>query len=196
MKKELGAKPIVFPTPVLIIGTYNDDGTPNAMNVAWGGICGSEPPAVMIAVRKERKTYENLCRCGEFTVNIPNENLMEAADFFGIASGKTVDKFQAAGVKAVKGKHVNAPYIEEFPVNVECRLLDKLEIGLHVIFIGEILNVMADDAVLGDEGKIDVAKVGAIGFDPAARNYTATGKVVGKAFSAGLPILKSTENNK
>lgn len=193
MKREIGAEAIIFPTPVLIVGTYNEDGRPNAMNVAWGGICGSEPPAISIAIRKERKTYENICRSKVFTVNIPNEKLMEVADFFGIASGKEIDKFKYAGVTAKKAGHIDAPYIEEFPVCAECRLIKTTEIGKHVIFIGEIVNVLADDSVVGEKGIIDVEKVGAIGFDPAGNYYTATGQKVGKAFSAGLEILKQAK---
>ncbi len=190
MKKEIGAKPIIFPTPVLIIGTYNEDGTPNAMNVAWGGICGSVPPAVSIAVRKERKTYENICSRKAFTVNIPNEDLMDEADFFGVVSGKKMNKFDHVDLKTVKAENVDAPYIEEFPVVAECKVLESIEVGEHVIIIGEIVNVLAEDSVLNEKGVIDVEKVNAIGFDPADNCYTTTGKVVGKAFSAGVPILK------
>ncbi|GAB1476506.1 flavin reductase family protein [Bacillota bacterium] len=193
MKREIGAAPIIFPTPVLIVGTYNEDGRPNAMNVAWGGICSSEPPAISVAIRKERKTYENICRSKVFTINIPDESLMEAADFFGISSGKEIDKFQYAGVTAIKSGNIDAPYIEEFPVCAECKLISSTEIGKHVIFIGEIVNVLADERVIGAKGIIDVEKVGAIGFDPAGNNYTATGHVVGKAFSAGLNMLKQAK---
>jgi flavin reductase (DIM6/NTAB) family NADH-FMN oxidoreductase RutF len=193
MKKQLGPKPIIFPTPILVVGTYDENEKPNGMAVAWGGVCSSEPPAVTIAVRKQRKTYDNLCKNMAFTVNIPNEGLMEEADFFGVVSGKKLDKFEHSGLTPVKGQHVNAPYIEEFPLSLECKVISSTEIGQHVVFIGEIINMIADESVVDEKGNLDAAKVGAIGYDPAGSNYTSPGKIIGKAFKVGLAILKKNE---
>lgn len=193
MKKEVKKQSIIFPTPVLIVGTYNEDGSANAMNAAWGGVCASEPPAIMVAIRKARKTYENIIKRNSFTVNIPNKELMEVADFFGICSGKNVDKFKYAGVNPVKSELVDAPHIGEFPVSAECKLINSMEVGSHVLFVGEIVRLIADESVVDHNNVIDVEKVGALGYDPAGSNYTLTSEIVGKAFSAGLPILERTK---
>jgi flavin reductase (DIM6/NTAB) family NADH-FMN oxidoreductase RutF len=123
MKKSLGAKTIVYPTPVFIIGTYDAQGRANAMNAAWGGIVSSNPPAVGVSVRKSRYTYGNIQARKAFTINIPSEDHLAAADYFGIASGADVDKLATAGLTTVKGQHVDAPIIVEFPFALECRLL-------------------------------------------------------------------------
>lgn len=190
MKKNLGAKDIIFPAPVLIVGTYNEDGTPNAMNVAWGGLCSSNPPAVAISIRGERKTYKNILVKKEFTVNIANEDVMAEADYFGLVSGNKVNKFDGVKMKAVKAENVDAPYIEEFPVALECKVLSITEVGKHFHIIGEIVNIIADEKVLDEKGNIDITKLKAIGYDPAGNHYVAASQIVGKAFSAGIPLTK------
>ena len=189
MKKNLGANTLAFPTPVFIVGTYNEDGTPNAMNVAWGGVAASVPPAVAISIREERQTYENIKNKGAFTVNIADEAHLAEADYFCLVSGSEVSKFDNVDMTAVKSEFVDAPYIEEFPVAMECKVMDIREVGGHIHIIGEIINVVADEAVLNDKGIIDVEKVKAIAYDPADNNYTAASKIVGKAFSAGIPLM-------
>lgn len=190
MKKNLGAKDVIFPAPVLIVGTYDENGVPNAMNVAWGGLCSSTPPAVAISIRKERKTYQNILLKKAFTVNIANEAVMAEADYVGLVSGNKVNKFESGKITAVKAGHVDAPYIEEFPVSFECKVIDKLEVGQHMHIIGEIINIIADEAVLDEKGHVDVTKLKAIGYDPAGNQYIAASQVVGKAFSAGMPLMK------
>lgn len=190
MKKEVKLSAVAFPTPVYIVGTYNEDGTANAMNAAWGGICSSEPPAIMVAVRKSRKTYENILARKAFTINFPNESLMVVSDYMGLVSGKKENKIERAGLKIEMGQEVNAPILTDYPVSLECSLMDKLEVGSHMLFIGEIKRVVADEEVLNEKEQIDAEKVGAIGYDPAGSNYIATNKVVGKAFCAGLGLLR------
>jgi len=123
MKKSIGAKTIVYPTPVFIVGTYDKDGKPNVMNAAWAGICCSSPPCLAISLRKATYTYGNIVEQGAFTVSIPSQDFVREADYFGIASGRTEDKFFAAGLTPVKSELVNAPYVKEFPLILECKLL-------------------------------------------------------------------------
>jgi flavin reductase (DIM6/NTAB) family NADH-FMN oxidoreductase RutF len=156
MKKSIGAKTIVYPTPVFIVGTYDRDGKPNVMTAAWGGICCSSPPCVAISLRKATYTYGNIMEHNAFTISIPSEDYAKEADYFGIVSGEKEDKFAASGLTPVKSDLVNAPYVKEFPLVLECRVLHTLEIGLHTQFVGEIMDVKADEAVIGEKGLPDV----------------------------------------
>lgn len=185
MKKSLGAKTLLFPTPVLIVCSYDAKGVPNAMNVAWGGIACSEPPAVTISVRDHRKTYENIMLNKAFTVNIPSEKYIKEADYFGIVSGKSEDKFKATGLTPVKSDLVDAPYIKEFPFVIECVLKESHKIGIHTQFIGEIKDVKVEDSALDQNGSPDVEKLRAFMFDPGTASYYATGKFLARAFSIG-----------
>ena len=116
MKKSIGAKTIIYPTPVLVVGTYDKAGKPNAMTASWGGICCSKPPAIAVSLRKATYTHGNIVQRKAFTINIPSENYVREADFFGIVSGKREDKFSSSGLTAVKSELVDAPYVEEFPL--------------------------------------------------------------------------------
>ena len=188
MRKSIGAKTIVYPTPVFIVGTYDKDGRPNAMNAAWAGICCSSPPCVSIALRKATYTYGNIVEQKAFTVSIPSQDFVREADYFGIATGRTEDKFFAAGLTPEKSELVNAPYVKEFPLSLECRLLHSLEIGLHTQFIGEILDVRADETVLGDDGLPQIEKIKPLIFSPSNTSYYGLGEYLGKAFSLGKAI--------
>lgn len=185
MKKSIGARTVVYPTPVFIVGTYDKEGRPNVMNAAWGGICCSIPPAVMVALRKATYTYGNIIAQKAFTISIPSRDFVKEADYFGIVSGRDVDKFAATGLTPVKSELVNAPYVGEFPFALECRLIHHLEIGLHTAFIGEILDIKAEEGILGKEGITEIEKVKPILFDPENRRYFATGEFLGQAFSIG-----------
>ncbi len=185
MKRSIGAKTLLFPTPVLIVCSYDGQGVPNAMNVAWGGIACSEPPCVAISVRDHRKTYENIVAQKAFTVNIPSERYMKEADHFGIVSGKAEDKFKATGLTAVKSDLVNAPYIKEFPVVLECSLKETHKLGTHTQFIGEIRDVKVEESALNSKGFPDAEKMKAFMFDPGTSSYYATGKFLGQAYTVG-----------
>lgn len=188
MKKSLGAKTILYPTPVLIVGTYDKKGKPNAMNVAWGGLCCSSPPSLAISLRKATYSYGNIVERKAFTINIPSENYAKEADYFGIASGSKEDKFSATNLTAVKSDLVDAPYIGEFPLILECKLMHTVEIGLHTQFVGEIMDVKIEDSTLGENGTIDIEKMHPFFYAPEIRAYYGVGKCIGKAFSLGKQI--------
>ena len=152
MKKSLGAKTLVYPTPVFVVGTYDKAGKPNAMTAAWGGICCSQPPCVAVSLRKATATHGNIMARRAFTISIPSERHVKQADYLGLVSGRSVDKFAAAKLTPVKSDLVDAPYVKEFPLVLECRLAHTFELGLHTQFVGEILDVKAEEAVLGRRG--------------------------------------------
>lgn len=188
MKRSLGARTLIVPTPVWVVGTYDREGRPNAMSAAWGGICCSRPPCVAVSLRKATYTYGNLVGRKAFTVNVPSEAHAREADYLGIASGRNVDKFAAAGLTAVRSDLVDAPWIEEFPLVLECRLLHAFELGLHTQFVGEILDVKASEEVLGERGLPDVEKVRPILFEPERNRYHGVGRCLGEAYSIGKGI--------
>ena len=188
MKKSLGAKTIVFPTPVFIVGSYDKDGRPNMMSVAWGGICSSNPASVAISVRPERHTYANIVESRAFTISIPSVKHIREADYVGIYSGKDGDKFEATGLTPVKGDVVNAPYVAEFPLVLECSLAQTVEIGVHTQFIGTIKDVKADEDVLNENGVPDPAKIQPFAFSPTDTGSYALGDNIGQAFAIGKEL--------
>ena len=186
MKKNFGAKTLCYPMPVFIIGTYNADGTPNAMNAAWGGI--SEEKEISICVDSGHKTAENLLARGAFTVSMATAQHMAACDYVGLVSGnKEPNKFAKAGFHATRSEFVDAPLIDELPMAVECRLRSYDPEPCRMV--GEIVNVCADESVLTD-GVIDPAKLRPITYDPASHGYYVLGEKVGQAFSDGLSLKK------
>jgi flavin reductase (DIM6/NTAB) family NADH-FMN oxidoreductase RutF len=185
VKKSLGAKTLLFPTPVLMVGTYDHEGKPNLMNAAWGGICCSQPPCVAVSLRKATYSYAGIVERKAFTVGVASEARMVEADYVGITSGRDIDKFATAGLTPVRSDLVDAPYAAEFPVVLECRLLHLVEIGLHTQFIGEIIDVKADHAVLGDDGLPDILKIKPLIFDTSHKGYHGVGPLLGMAFTVG-----------
>ena len=184
MRKNFGNKTWMYPMPVLIIGTYDENGNPNAMNAAWGGIYDTHQ--VMISLADEHKTTENIKKNGAFTVSFATADTVVSSDYVGIVSASDVpDKFKKAGFHATKSELVNAPLIDELPVALECKLLKFNEDG---ICIGEIVNVSADESVLGDDGKIDVKGFNPIIYDSPTHTYWSFGDKVGAAFSDGKKI--------
>ncbi|MFH0960308.1 MAG: flavin reductase family protein [Pseudomonadota bacterium] len=188
MKKSIGPKTILYPTPILIVGTYDKAGKPNVMTVAWGGICCTTPPCVSISVREATYTYGNLMEQKAFTISIPSEDYVKQADFIGIASGKDTDKFLATGITAVKSDVVNAPYVNEFPLALECKVIHTYKIGLHTQFMGEVLDIKVDEAVMGEKGP-DIEKIKPFMWAPDfSRGYYGIGQYLGKAFSIGKSL--------
>jgi flavin reductase (DIM6/NTAB) family NADH-FMN oxidoreductase RutF len=190
MKKSLGAKTILYPTPVLIVGTYDAAGKPNAMTAAWGGICCSSPPCVAVSLRKATYTYGNIVQQGGFTINIPSEDFAVQADYFGMVSGKKADKFAETGLTPIRSTLVNAPYIKEFPLVLECKLVHQIELGLHTQFVGEILDVKASEDILDDNGALDVEELKPFFYAPEVSAYYGTGRRLGNAFSIGQAVKK------
>ena len=185
MRKNFGAKAILYPMPVLIIGTYDENGTPNAMNAAWGGI--SEETEISICVDDSHKTAENVVKAGAFTVSIADKNNVVAADYVGIVSGNNQeDKITKCSWTAEKSDFVNAPLFKELPLTLECKLKSYDRDTCRLT--GEIVNVSADESILGDDGKISLDKFFPITYDPVGHTYRTLGEVVGKAFSDGKQL--------
>jgi flavin reductase (DIM6/NTAB) family NADH-FMN oxidoreductase RutF len=186
MKLELPAKTILLPSPVLIIGTYNIDGIPNIMNAAWGGIACSKPPCISVSLREATLTYHNIIQTEAFTVNIPSEKHFKESDYIGIVSGRDCDKFKDTNLTPEKSKLVNAPIVKEFPYALECHLIKKINLGMHTMFIGEILGMIADSEVLNPDKLPDIEKVRPMMFGSfGSMAYYSIGYKLGEAFSAG-----------
>ena len=192
MKKSLGSKIIVFPTPTWIVGTYDQKGKPNIMTAAWGGVCCSKPPCIYVSLRKATYTYDNIIEKKAFTINILSEKDVAEADYFGLSSGKDVDKFSLSKFTPTKSSLVDAPYINECFLILECKVLHVIEIGLHTQFIGEIIDVKADSSILNEKGLPDIEQVKPIIFEPGNRRYYGIGSHLGKAFSIGRKIQSNS----
>ncbi len=190
MKQSLGAKTLVGATTVWVIGTYDKEGRPNLMTAAWGGVCCSDPPSVGVSLRKATYTYGSIKERNAFTVNIPSSNYVKETDYVGIASGRDADKWQIAGLTPTPSGVVDAPYVAEFPLILECRLLHALELGLHTHFIGEIVDVKAEESVLSQDGILDIEKVDPFFYIPRNRRYYGLGRCLGKAHSMGAGLRK------
>jgi flavin reductase (DIM6/NTAB) family NADH-FMN oxidoreductase RutF len=185
MKKSLGAKTLAQPAPAWVIGSYDTQGKPNIMTIAWGGICCSQPPCVTISLRKATYTYECIKARKAYTVNIPSAALVKEVDYIGIVSGRNIDKFALTKLTPVRSGLVDAPFIQEFPVVIECKVLHTVEIGLHTQFIGEIVDIKAEESVLDEQGMADILKVRPLIFNPGQGAYYSIGEFIGKAFSIG-----------
>ncbi len=177
----------MVPMPVLIIGTYNEDGSPNAMNAAWGGQWDQNE--VMISMGSHATT-RNLDRCGEFTVTFATVDTMVAADYVGIVSGRNEpQKIQKTGWKVEKAAKVNAPVFADSPMTLECRIsrkIDESESGYYIV--AEIVNILVDESYLAEDGKPDVEKMQLITYDPVHHGYIVLGQRVGNAFSDGKKL--------
>lgn len=185
--KSFGSKPWLLPQPVLIIGTYDKDGKPDAMNAAWGGTWDMHE--IMISLGSH-KTTDNLAVNNEFTVAFATRDTMVAADYVGIVSGRdTADKMQHTGWTAEKAPNVNAPLFKEFPMTMECRVKEKLyesETGYYLV--GEVVDIQCDEQYLDADGQPDVERMQIITYDPVHHGYIELGKTVGKAFSDGKQL--------
>lgn len=183
MRKNFGAKTYLYPQPVMIIATYDENGKPNAMNAAWGGIVGSNE---IIFDLGSHKTTDNIIHNKAFTVAVGDVDHVIECDYIGIVSANNVpDKLEKAGFTTVKSEFVNAPIINELPLSLECELVKVVD-GSK--FIGEIKNVSADEKILDSDGKIDLTKFAPITYDPANYGYYRLGEKVGNAFSDGKKL--------
>ena len=187
---SLGANTLAPVTPVWVVGTYDHEGKPNVMTAAWAGICCSKPPCVYVSLRKATYTYGNLIEREAFTISIPSEAYVKETDYFGIISGKDMDKFSTTKLTPVKSDIVDAPYVKEFPVVLECKVIKIIEIGLHTEFIGEILDVKAHPSVLDGNKMLDVEKVKPLVWSLPNMSYRKVGKHIGTSFSMGKRVRK------
>ena len=185
MKQNIKKDFIMAPMPVLIIGTYDGNGVPNAMNAAWGTQCDMDAITIFLS---KHKTTDNLLLKKAFTVAFATKDTLVASDYFGIESGNQVNKIEKAGFHAVKAEHVDAPVFEEYPVTIECEMIDLADDGGDYRLIGKVVNVIADDSVLTENGKVDLGKLQAISYDSALHAYRGIGEIVGQAFHDGLAI--------
>ncbi len=185
MKKSLGAKTLIVPTPVWCVGSYDTNGTPNVMTIAWGGICCSKPPCVTISLREATYTYGNIMARQAYTISVPSERFVQAADFFGLVSGRKVDKFKETGLTPVRSELVDAPYVGEFPMILECKVIHHYNIGLHTQFVGEIVDTKIDESLVDGDGGPDIEKILPLVFNPGTQRYYGIGKSIGKAFEVG-----------
>lgn len=188
MKKNIGVVPAVYPMPVLMVAAYDANGKVNVMNVAWGQICDMDK--IILFIGEGKKTWLNIKESKAFTVALADEEHVDVADYFGIASGNKIDdKFERTGYHTVKSDRVNAPIIEEFPVVMECELLDFLDTEHVSGIVGKIVNVKAEEGVLAENGKVDPAKLHALMFDQFQNGYYSTGDKVATAWNAGKDLI-------
>lgn len=189
MKRDLGVHPYLFPMPVLMIATYGEDGTVDVMNMAWGGICASD--MVALNLDEDHKTSENIKRRRAFTISVADVEHIREADFFGIASGNNMpDKFARSGLHAVRSEKVDAPVVEEFPLTLECKVVEVGESVSGFRVVGQIVGVLADESVLDDEGRVDPTCLNAFVFDTFRSGYYTIGEQVGQAWHTGRELMK------
>jgi len=187
---SLGPQALITPVPVMLVGTYDAENRPNIMTAAWGGICCSQPPCLAVSIRRSAWTHKALQQRQAFTVSIPGRHQVAAADFVGLASGKTEDKFQALGLTPVAGEHVDAPFVAECPVVLELLLRHTVELGSHTQFIGEIMDAKVSRECLTPEGLPDHAKIEALCYAPMTREYYTVGGFVARAFAVGKTVKR------
>lgn len=193
MKKDLGVKPYVFPMPVLMIATYDEEEKVDVMNMAWGGICDDNMIALNIS--EEHQTADNIKKRMAFTLSIADIDHLAESDYFGTVSGRNVeDKFERTGMHAVKSAGVDAPIILDYPLTLECKVVELEHTangGFRVL--GEILNVIVDSKVLDENGNVDPTKLNAFVFDQFQNGYYKIGEKVGDAWKSGRKFIKKTK---
>lgn len=178
MKKSLGVKAELYPKPALVIGSYDKEGKPNMMTAAWVGICNSDPLSIAVSMRPATYSYGNVTESKSFTVNIPSSEMLKYVSYVGRFSGKDVDKFKETGLTAIRGEFVNAPYVKEFPIVIECELTAFHDLGSHRQFIGKVIDVKADEAILNAEGRVDINLLNPLIY--AGGSYYETGRLIDK----------------
>ncbi len=189
MKKNLGKIPAVFPMPVLMIATYDEEGKVDVMNAAWGMI--SDYTQIALFLASEHKTTDNIRKMKAFTVSIADQDHVTEADYFGMVSANDVkDKFERTHLHAVKSTYCNAPVIEEFPVVMECELAEEIDVANMYAIVGNILNVQAEEGVLNEKDKVDSQKLNALIFDQFQAGYYTVGEKVGQAWTSGKALIE------
>lgn len=189
MAKSFGVKPFLYPMPTYMIGTYNEDGSVDEMMMAWGGICAEDMVALNLSA--DHKTVANLRARMAFTLAVPGADTLEESDYMSIVSGNDVpDKFAHTGLHAVRSARVDAPVIEEYPLTLECTVAEFQQQPYGLRILGKIENVLADEKVLDEKGRIDVGKLHAFAFDQMRNGYYALGDKVGTAWKSGVKYMR------
>lgn len=189
MTKNFHAKPYLFPMPTYMIGTYNEDDTVDVMMMAWGGICAED--MVALNLEAEHKTVANIESRKAFTLAVPGTDTLRESDFLGIATAnKMADKFERSGLHAVRSERVDAPVITEYPITLECQVIEMQSQPYGLQVLGKIVNVIADEKVLDEAGNIDASKIHAFAFDQMQNGYYAIGEKVGQAWHSGADLMK------
>jgi flavin reductase (DIM6/NTAB) family NADH-FMN oxidoreductase RutF len=188
MKRSVGPQTLAMPTPVWLVGTYDADGRPNLMTAAWAGICCSQPPCVAVSLRRATHSYAAIEARQAFTINIPSETQAKEADYVGRVSGARTDKFAACGWTAVRCGKVDAPAVAEIPLVLECRLIHRIELGLHTQFVGQIVDVQVDPDCTAPNGYPDILKIRPMVWDPAQQGYFGIGGFLGHSQEIGNPV--------
>lgn len=189
MTKNFHAKPYLFPMPTYMIGTYNEDDTVDVMMMAWGGICAED--MVALNLEAEHKTVANIESRKAFTLAVPGTDTLRESDFLGIATAnKMADKFERSRLHAVRSERVDAPVITEYPITLECQVIEMQSQPYGLRVLGKIVNVIADEKVLDGAGNIDASKIHAFAFDQMQNGYYAIGEKVGQAWHSGADLMK------
>ncbi|OPY31785.1 MAG: FMN reductase (NADH) RutF [Methanomassiliicoccales archaeon PtaU1.Bin124] len=178
MKRSLGPSPLLFPSPAIVICSYDKEGRANAMTAAWSGISCSDPPCVSISLRKETYTYWNIMETKAFTVNIPSEEMVRSVDSFAMTSGRKADKLRNAGMTPIRSEVVNAPFIDEFPMALECQAVQFIELGMHTMFVGEIKDVKVSEETIGRSGEGLMMDIRPLVYSHDDHSYYSVGKKV------------------
>ena len=186
MKTSLDPNTWAVPSPVWVVGTYDKENKPNVMTAAWGGICNSRPPSIYISLREATNSHSSIMERKAYTVSIPSEEHVKEADYIGIASGRDTDKFEDTGLTAVRSDLVEAPYVDEFPLILECKVVHVEKLGLHTMFVGEIVGIKADESALTD-GRPDLQKIRPILFGSGDRGYHSVGTKLADGFTQRTP---------
>ena len=181
MKKSLGPKAYLFSLPTIVVGSYDQNDRPNIMTASWIGVVNSDPVMISVSLRKATYSYDSLLKQKAFTLSIPSKNHIAEMDYVGTLSGRQRDKFSDTGLTPIKSKLVHAPYIDEFPVVLECRLVKSDDLGLHTMFVAEVLDVKIDQDYLKENGMPDVAKLAPVSFGYGDREYYELGDYAGSA---------------
>ncbi len=186
MKLSQGAKTLAIPTPVWLVGTYDSQGKANIMTAAWAGICNSDPPCVQVSLREARHTYKAVMERKAFTISVPGEELWRETDYAGMVSGKHADKFGDTVFTPVKSGLVDAPFVKECGMVIECRLKETVNLGSHVMVVGEILDVKVDEDALTD-GAPDIQLLKPFIYSSGDNGYHSLGVRIGDALAQKTP---------
>jgi flavin reductase (DIM6/NTAB) family NADH-FMN oxidoreductase RutF len=189
-KISLGAKSFIYTLPVYIVGYRDEDYLPNIVAVSWAGMVCSEPPHLSISLRKIRHSYWGIMKNRAFTVNVPSVSQIDSADFSGSVSGKECLKFELTGLTPKYNETINAPYVEEYPVNVFCKLKHTIDLGTHTVFIGEIMDTWVSESILDEKGNPSIEKAEPFIYDTASRHYYAVGEKLSLAYNSRKIFIK------